>query len=516
MSLVDGFARIISLLGGTLLVRAVDAAGDSAMDETNDAVRVNVVAGSAGGVTHIDDAAFTPATDDIVPAGGMFDDTAPDSVDEGDAGVVRMSANRNLYVRIRDNAGNERGLNVDANGAIAVTGSTGGVTHIDDAAFTVAVDDIVPAAGMFDDTLPDSVDEGDAGVVRMSANRNLYVRVRDNAGNERGLNIDASGRAQVDASGVAVPVTDNASTLSVDDGAGSLTIDGSVSITGAVDTELPVAAALGDATVNPTTPLAGAALELFNGTTWDRVRGDITNGVDVDVTRMAALVASTANIGDVDVLTLPALVAGTANIGDVDVLTLPALVAGTANIGDVDIVTMPNVTLAAGTNTNEVVGDVAHDAVAAGNPVLTCGVGETMADSAPGNRASTDGDAVRHAVDLDGTSYVHPHGPQTWSYHENSSAALTDTSVHAAPGVGLSLYVTDIICSTGAATALNIFFEEGVTTVLGPYYLEAVAGRGIALHLQTPKKITANTALTVTTSAAIAHGIDITGYTAAG
>lgn len=625
MSLVDGFARIISLLGGTLLVRAVDAAGDSAMDEANDAVRVNVVAGSAGGVTHIDDAAFTPATDDIVPAGGMFDDTAPDSVDEGDAGVVRMSANRNLYVRIRDNAGNERGLNVDANGAIAVTGSTGGVTHIDDAAFTVAVDDIVPAAGMFDDTLPDSVDEGDAGVVRMSANRNLYVRVRDNAGNERGLNIDASGRAQVDASGVAVPVTDNASTLSVDDGAGSLTIDGSVSITGAVDTELPVAAALGDATVNPTTPLAGAALELFNGTTWDRVRGDITNGVDVDVTRMAALVAGTANIGDVDVLTLPALVAGTANIGDVDVLTLPALVAGTANIGDVDvltlptatnagatvktadydtgvgtdtvtmfgvalpasggavaapgdtangidvdvtrlpalvagtanigdvdvltlpalvastanigdvdvltlpalvagtanigdvdIVTMPNVTLAAGTNTNEVVGDVAHDAVAAGNPVLTCGVGETMADSAPGNRASTDGDAVRHAVDLDGTTYVHPHGPQIWSYHENSSAALTDTSVHAAPGVGLSLYVTDIICSTGAATALNIFFEEGVTTVLGPYYLEAVAGRGIALHLQTPKKITANTALTVTTSAAIAHGIDITGYTAAG
>lgn len=44
---------------------------------------------------------------------------------------------------------------------------------------------------------------------------------------------------------------------------------------------------------------------LFDGTTWDRVRGDSSFGIDVDVTRMPALVASSANIGDVDVLTLP-------------------------------------------------------------------------------------------------------------------------------------------------------------------------------------------------------------------
>ncbi len=36
------------------------------------------------------------------------------------------------------------------------------------------------------------------------------------------------------------------------------------------------------------------------------IPGDATNGLDVDVTRMAALVASSANIGDVDVLTVPA------------------------------------------------------------------------------------------------------------------------------------------------------------------------------------------------------------------
>lgn len=228
------------------------------------------------------------------------------------------------------------------------------------------------------------------------------------------------------------------------------------------------------------------------------IPGDATNGLDVDVTR------------------LPALVAGSANIGDVDVLTLPALPAGTNNIGDIDVLTLPNVTLAAGTNTNEVVGDVAHDAAAAGNPIGVSGIAQDMDDTAPPNRVSAEADATRIATDRDGTQFVHPHGPQVWSYHEDSSSALTDAVVHAAPGVGLSLYVTDIIVSTGAATALNVFFEEGVTKVLGPWYLEAVAGRGLALHLQTPKKITANTALTITTSAAIAHGIDVTGFIAQG
>jgi hypothetical protein len=139
--------------------------------------------------------------------------------------------------------------------------------------------------------------------------------------------------------------------------------------------------------------------------------GDATNGLDVDVTRLPALVAGSANIGDVDVLTLPGtaaeaaalpsvfvvvagddgtdtqpiqlnaagdvkvtldseavvlgagtaeigkLAAGTANIGDVDVLTLPALVAGTANIGDVDVLTVPEVAGAAASTMNATSGD---------------------------------------------------------------------------------------------------------------------------------------------------------------
>ena len=39
-----------------------------------------------------------------------------------------------------------------------------------------------------------------------------------------------------------------------------------------VDTELPAAAALGDATANPTVPGVGTFVHGFNGTTWDRIR----------------------------------------------------------------------------------------------------------------------------------------------------------------------------------------------------------------------------------------------------
>src|SRR5437016_4887392 len=49
-------------------------------------------------------------------------------------------------------------------------------------------------------------------------------------------------------------------------------LSASISGTATVDTEMPAAAGLADATANPTTPLVGSANEVFNGTTWDRAR----------------------------------------------------------------------------------------------------------------------------------------------------------------------------------------------------------------------------------------------------
>lgn len=50
---------------------------------------------------------------------------------------------------------------------------------------------------------------------------------------------------------------------------------------------LPDRAAMGDGASNVSLSRIAAWLHLYNGSTWDRLRGDTTYGMDVDVTRMA-------------------------------------------------------------------------------------------------------------------------------------------------------------------------------------------------------------------------------------
>jgi hypothetical protein len=119
---------------------------------SNDALNVSIVDGSgsqvtsfggSGGTSMTDDAAFTPGSGSITPAGAMFDDSTPDSVNEGDAGVVRMSANRNLYTTIRDAAGNERGLNIDSSGHIGVSAAPAAARTTDSVAVSHQTDAVM-------------------------------------------------------------------------------------------------------------------------------------------------------------------------------------------------------------------------------------------------------------------------------------------------------------------------------------------------------------------------------------
>lgn len=183
----------------------------------------------------------------------------------------------------------------------------------------------------------------------------------------------------------------------------------------------------------------------YNGTTWDRLRSDTTNGLDVDVTR------------------LPALVAGTENIGDVDVASIAA---GDNNIGNVDIVTMPNVTLAAGTNTNEVVGDVAQDQPIAGNPVAVGWRASTAVPSA----MSGDGDVVYPWANRSGAPVVTqaPHvglNSDPWNLvHEAAQYTSTQTStVLVTGGASEKIVVTQIQIQAFATTTfdLQVYFGTG-------------------------------------------------------
>jgi hypothetical protein len=73
-----------------------------------------------------------------------------------------------------------------------------------------------------------------------------------------------------------LPLTAGGAAVKTDGSATTQPVSGTVTAnagsgTFACDTELPAAAALADATANPTAPLVGACLLGFNGTTWDRL-----------------------------------------------------------------------------------------------------------------------------------------------------------------------------------------------------------------------------------------------------
>lgn len=84
---------------------------------------------------------------------------------------------------------------------------------------------------------------------------------------------------------------------------------------------LMTAAALADATSNPTTAPWAGMLMCFNGTTWDRLRGDTTNGIFANVK------TSVLPTGAATAAKQPAL--GTAGSPSTDVISIQGVTSGT-------------------------------------------------------------------------------------------------------------------------------------------------------------------------------------------
>ena len=173
---------------------------DPTTDANEQAVDSNGNAAVSNRSTLVDDAAFTPGTDPVDMIGATFDDTAPDSVDEGDGGALRMTAERGLHTTLRDAAGNERGANVTVDNQLEVLPGTSADTIAEDTAFPAAAK-VFPMGAQFDDAAPNTLDEGDIGAPRQSAERSLHNQIRDAGGNERGANVDASNRLETLPSG---------------------------------------------------------------------------------------------------------------------------------------------------------------------------------------------------------------------------------------------------------------------------------------------------------------------------
>lgn len=514
----------------TLLAKS-NAADDATVivwaDPTTRRLLVDV---AGGGTSMTDDAAFTPGTTAGTPAFATFDDVAPDSVDEGDGGAIRMSANRNLYVRIRDNAGNERGLNVDANGAIAVTGGGGGTQFADGAARGTATGTIA------------MVDDGT---------------------NIQSLLGDTSGRAFINVSqinGVA-PLMGSGAT-----GTGSprisIATDANV-----VDTELPAAAALADAaSAAPSTSTIGSIPLLMNATTVDRQRavvnaldsvgtgiaavglvgqlddtatGTVTENQFAPLrisTRRALLVEGVASGTNINVAVNAALPTGSNVIGalsanqSVNVAQINGVtplmgngVTGTGSqrvtiasdntafavnatlsaettkvIGTVNVAAGQSIAVTQATASSlnaQVVGGIAHDAADSGNPVK---IGTRVERTAVAEMADADRSDV--LSDNFGSIYTSLGNRLTYASIDKTTTASQD--VVAAPGAGNHLRIYGYTISNEGT--------ESVTATITSVAVHRTGTDGnIAVHLPGYIDLATNTASTATLSGTSTNGVVI-------
>jgi len=177
--LLSGFSQVRLLL-----------VGGSGSSEARLAVSFPPGLVSIGGLQVVDDAAFTAAISAVVPIGARYD-SAGDTVNDGDAGIPRMSANRNLLINIRDAAGNERGANVNASNELAV-----------------AVGASIPGTGATNLGKAEDAHHtsGDVGVMALSVRQDTAAALADTDDDYQPLITDASGRLHVAVGSVPAPL----------------------------------------------------------------------------------------------------------------------------------------------------------------------------------------------------------------------------------------------------------------------------------------------------------------------
>ena len=186
-----------------------------------------------------------------VPISGQLDDTATTTVTENQIAPVRITSGRALHTAVQ---------NTVTVGAHDVTNAGTFVVQVDGDALTalqkldniahagadVALVEHVPISGQFDDVATTTVTENQIAPVRITSARALHVSQQGN-------------------------VTVNAHDVT----------NGGTFAVQADNDEFPAAALLSDNFANPTTTSVAAMAMGWDGSTWDRLPGDATNGLTV-------------------------------------------------------------------------------------------------------------------------------------------------------------------------------------------------------------------------------------------
>jgi hypothetical protein len=165
----------------------------------------------------------------------------------------------------------------------------------------------------------------------------------------------------------------------------------------------------------------------------------------------------------------------------------------------------------AGTGQAVAVGKTAADSAIAASPVTVGGRASAVVPTA----MSADGDVVNAWLDRLGAIIMRSPGEVAgWYANGDYTGAQTNTALKTAGGSGLSHYITDLVVTNDATAAITVKLLDGSggTNMTGTHKI-AVSG-GMVVRFQTPIKLTANTALCVTTGGTSNFSVLVTGYTA--
>jgi hypothetical protein len=230
-------------------------------------LQVDVITGG-GGTNYTEDAALGAVGSaqgllNIARAGA----TAPTAVSADNDAVALWAARFGaLNVILRDTSG-------------AYVGAGGGSQYVEDVA-SAGGETMTLAGAIRQDTIASSTStDGDYANLKVDSVGRLYTGtdIKTVAGTAITLGQKAM------AASLPVVIASDQGAVPVSGTFWQSTQPVSIAATVTVDSELPTAASLADATANPTVPGVGGFLMGFNGTTWDRIRTANTGRLQVDV-----------------------------------------------------------------------------------------------------------------------------------------------------------------------------------------------------------------------------------------
>lgn len=462
-------------------------------------VQVDIVGALPAGTNNIGDVDVLS----VVPGTGATNlGKAADAVAGAtDTGVVPLAIRDDALSTLTPAEGDYAPLRVSSTGALHVTGGGGGVQYnIDDAASATAT-----------------------GTVALVVRKDSAASLAGTDGDVSALQVDANGALRVTGGGGGTEYTVDAAAPAAPTGA-TFVMERDDALSALTEVE-------GDWT----NPRASA-----NGALWVSVDGTVTVGshavtnagtfaVQVDGAALTALqllddtvfaedVAAQAADKGVAVLAVRRD-ADTSLVGtDNDYANLQVDANGRLKVEAFSGETLPVslATLPASTNTLEIVGDAAHDAAIAGNPVRMAGRALTSDYT-----AVAAGDTADLITTLLGKLVTIPYAnpANTWSYAA-ASGGITNTTgvtIKTAAGAGIRNYVTSVSVVNGHASVdTDVQIRDGASgTVLWRGFAKA-GGGGVSATFDVPLRGSANTLLEVACgTTGSATYVNATGYAAA-